>query len=916
MKINILTKLNITLKCFLRFFFFALNCTISSQTLYPEITNYSFGSSQNWSLDVCDDQSIAVANNSGLSIFNGQSWLMHQLPKNMIIRSVFCHNDVIYTGSYEEFGYWEKNESGLLKYHSLKRKFDEKSPKQSEEFWEIIRYGESIFFRSFGAIYKYDGKIITTVTDSFNVSSLTIYKDKLLFGSFSDGLFEIVGNEVKPFSDLKPLAGLKSVNLLSIYQDFLFAYDTNSGAYLFKDNELLKLPASLNIIFKNYTLNKVEFIDSKTIAFGTVKNGIVIYKIKSKNFKIINRQSGIRNNTVLDIEYKNGFLWLALDNGISRIDINSEYNYYNDNSGVLGTVYDVAFFKGKYYLASNTGVYTFTNNQLKLIENSEGHCWEILKYQNKLLFGHNRGAFILNEEKLIPISGSFSGVYDYISIPESKNLLVSTYSGIGVLINNKSKFLISKLSGIDVPVDKLIFENDSTLWATDNYKGLFKINFDATKLEVKNVIRLNNKKIVDADNVEFHTINNKLYFKIDDNWFTYSDSSQSFKPFLGLKNQKFLSNEGESFWMLDKVNSSIINYDEKFKIVKKLNNKNLTSKFVNDYEKILFKNDSIRIFNLKDGFATLNFNKVKPKNQIKPVIDKIYVNNKLLNSHSPKNEIKLNHAQAKSISFDVYSPGNYDKELEYDLQGELSQRENILDGNFKLQNLPTGDYILSIYEKGNALSITKLQLKILPPWTLSIWMKILYLLLLLTTIYLIGKFQEKKAERTHLKAQERLVEEANKKIELVEKDNLINEVNSRKKELTNRTATIVKKNEAIILLRNELRRLEKTSPNITRTKNILRRSGEQLDSKNDWYLFESKFNELNEDFFNKLSKEFPKLTTKDRKLCAYIKIGLTSKEIAPLLDITLRSVELQRYRLRKKLNLGANITFNEFLRHF
>jgi DNA-binding NarL/FixJ family response regulator len=151
---------------------------------------------------------------------------------------------------------------------------------------------------------------------------------------------------------------------------------------------------------------------------------------------------------------------------------------------------------------------------------------------------------------------------------------------------------------------------------------------------------------------------------------------------------------------------------------------------------------------------------------------------------------------------------------------------------------------------------------------------------------------------------------------LVEKNNLINEINTRKQELTNRTATIVKKNEAIISLRNELRKLQEISPNVTRTRNILDRSGEQLDSKNDWKLFETKFNELNEDFFERLSKEFPKLTTKDRKLCAYIKIGLTSKEIAPLLGITKRSVELQRYRLRKKLKLDAGINFNEFLRLF
>ncbi|WP_194766038.1 LuxR C-terminal-related transcriptional regulator [Tamlana sp. I1] len=889
--------------------------TIKSQTLYPEITNYSFGSSQNWSVDVNFEASIAVANNAGLSTYNGQTWEMHQLPKNMIIRSVLCDGDIIYTGSYEEFGYWKKDALGELKYNSLKSKFEVNNPQDSEEYWQIIKYNDLIIFRSFGAIYAYDGTKIKNITTDFNVSNISVYKNKLIFGSLDRGVLEVTNSGVKPYFQYEALRSLSSVSHLTSFKDLLFVFDQNSGGYLVKADSVSKLPEAINLVLKNFTLNKVTFIDETQVAFGTVKNGVVIYNFIKDEYRVINKRSGLRNNTVLDMALSDNNLWLALDDGVSRIAIKSEYAYFNDITGTLGAVYDVAFFNNAYYLASNTGVYTFIDNELALVANSEGHCWSLFQYQNKLLCAHNRGAFVLESNRLVPIEGSFSGVYNYYSIPRSKDLLISTYSGIAVLKENKKQFAISALAGLEGPIDKVVFQNDSTLWATGNYEGLFKVDFDSGNLKINDVQSLSDHAVISENKVKLEPINNQLYFVINGNWFTYSNNTQSFGVFVDFKNKSLLGEKNGSLWMYDNQTLGLVNYDREFKIKDVLFNKNLTSKFVTGYEKIIYKNDSTLIFNLKDGFSTLNLKKDIQYKTSQPKVAKIYVNRELFQI-SKNNSIELNHEQAQLVTFDVYTPGHYENALQYQLKGRVNQEEAIVNGVFTIQNLPAGDYNLTIFEKKQPSRKTHFEIKILPPWYLSTLMVVFYLMLVLLGMYLAGRYQKHKAEKAHLKTQKRLKAEAEKKLQLVEKNNLINEIKTRKKELTNRTASIVKKNETIILLRNELKRLEKVSPNVTRTKNILHRSGEQLDSKNDWHIFESKFNELNEDFFKNLSKAFPKLTTKDRKLCAYIKVGLTSKEIAPLLGITVRSVELQRYRLRKKLNLDAEITFIEFLRGF
>ncbi|HWK99165.1 MAG TPA: LuxR C-terminal-related transcriptional regulator, partial [Parapedobacter sp.] len=65
--------------------------------------------------------------------------------------------------------------------------------------------------------------------------------------------------------------------------------------------------------------------------------------------------------------------------------------------------------------------------------------------------------------------------------------------------------------------------------------------------------------------------------------------------------------------------------------------------------------------------------------------------------------------------------------------------------------------------------------------------------------------------------------------------------------------------------------------------------------------------------FKKLKADHPELVPNDMKLCAYLRMNMSSKEIASLLNITTRGVEIRRYRLRKKLNLAPGKNLTEFL---
>jgi FixJ family two-component response regulator len=128
--------------------------------------------------------------------------------------------------------------------------------------------------------------------------------------------------------------------------------------------------------------------------------------------------------------------------------------------------------------------------------------------------------------------------------------------------------------------------------------------------------------------------------------------------------------------------------------------------------------------------------------------------------------------------------------------------------------------------------------------------------------------------------------------------------------------TLIKKNELLLDIKQEVDNLKKESGrNVGNQayRQIMNLIDSNISSEQDWQVFESNFNKVHEEFLKKLIELYPNLTPSDLKLAAYLRMNLSSKEIAQLFNITNRSVELKRYRLRKKMELDTEINLGEFM---
>jgi tetratricopeptide (TPR) repeat protein/DNA-binding CsgD family transcriptional regulator len=138
-------------------------------------------------------------------------------------------------------------------------------------------------------------------------------------------------------------------------------------------------------------------------------------------------------------------------------------------------------------------------------------------------------------------------------------------------------------------------------------------------------------------------------------------------------------------------------------------------------------------------------------------------------------------------------------------------------------------------------------------------------------------------------------------------ERLSEELDFRSRELNAQTLHLVKKNE---LLQNVAEQLQNASkvpdPNPSQLRSLQRLVESNLNNTEQWEDFKRHFEAVHPDFFRRLLTQYPTLTAHDLRYCAYLRLNLSSKEIAALLNVSLRGVETHRHRLRKKISVGGD----------
>jgi len=909
----------------------------------PPIQVYTptdYGSeNQNWAISQTKNKYIYVANNNGLLEFNGAKWTLYTSLNQTTIRSVRVIDDLIYTGSYREFGFWEQNIYGTLKYTSLSQKIGI-SFLDDEEIWNIIPIDDFILFQSLSRIYIYN-----SITQEYSIieSDTTIYKmfkvnENIYFQQVKKGIYEIENGKPKLVSDDTILKENLLTNIF-YHNDTLLFETEDLGFYILIDNNLEKwnIPA-------NETLSKIRIYNSKQLKdksflLGSVSNGIIHLTPDGYINYQIDQTNGLSNNTVLSVfEDIENNIWLGLENGINCINIKSPFSIYKDQKGNIGSVNTSINFNGYLYIGTNQGLFykEENTNNFKFIEGTQGAVWCLTNIDNTLFCGHNSGTFVVNGTQAKLISDVL-GTWQIKKINHVNNLLLQgNYNGLNILenINGNWKFK-NKIEGFNISSRYFEILNDNEILISHEYKGVYKVILDDSLAKVNSVFQYSSvskglkSSLIKYQNNILYSYNEGVfkYNEIEDKFIKDTVFSKLFDKENYTSGKLVVDTESNKLWSFSKYNLTYIS-PRKLSYIPKINKISFPNNLRNDvsgYENITFIKDNVYLYGTSQGYILINLDKMI-NTTFKVNINSISISSYKHDYKSDlinKNEIGTLKNKENNIEFEFSIP-EYKKyvvaEYQFKLKGIYNEWSKWSTNSIALfENLPYGNYTFYVRGRlGNQFSTNteSYSFKIERPWYFSNKAIIVYILLLFLLSFLIHtiykRYYKKQREKLLKKTQQELaLKELENKQQLMRfnNDKLRQDIESKNRELGISTMSLIKKNEFLNSLKKELNKAQDRN----KLNHVIKIIDRNLNNTDDWNTFQEAFNNADKDFLKKIKSQHPSLTSNDLRLCAYLRLNLSSKEIAPLLNISTRSVEVKRYRLRKKLNLKHDSNLMDYI---
>lgn len=931
----------------------------------PFTTNYSNkiynAGTQNWDIQQHPNGFLFFANNNGLLQFDGTNWQTYLLPNKTIARSIHISTTgKIYVGGQGEFGYFEPNEVGRLIYYSLL----DLIPKGEENFsdvWEIIEYQGRIYFNASDKLYEIANKKVN-VYQNGKIKFVGKGHQRLFIGS-ELGLFEIVDEKKESIVGGELLKGTIIVDVVEQAENRLTFFTKSHGLFEWTTDGIQPKTFEGESFIKEHEIYCATAINQNLIAIGVISEGVIVMDNNGRFTHHLNRNNGLQNNNVLSIfKDREKNLWLGLDNGIDYVAMHAPFTKLIPDKEQEGTAYAAAIFNNQIYLGTSTGVYQqrwqnyynpLQQNNFQLVKESMGQVWSINEVGEKLLIGHHEGGFALKQNQL-EFQSSSSGNWTFLHLTNHPNyLIVGTYEGLELYEEIADCWtFVRKYEDFKESCRLMEQDQVGNIWVAHPYRGIYKIELSADLSDLT-VGLYGQKNGLPSDNLNHVSkVNGKVVFTGKTGVFKYDAQQDRFihdEIFEGLIGenesiQRLFEDAKGNIWFATTTETGVLKVEDKgfSKSITKVVYPELEKKLVRGFE-FIYPYDEANVFiGAEKGFIHFDPSKSKPSEDSLFTVNIVKVealngrDSTLLfgqyqGAHSEvaksfSNEINAFRFSYSAPNFPLVDNLNYATKLEgfdKDWSSWTTKTEK------EYTNLSAGDYRFSVRVKTDQQHVSQIAsytFSIKPPWYASLQAILLYVflgLLLLGSLIFIPrrKYQKEQAmliedQAKKDKEHQAAVAESEKQIMTLKNENLETEINRKNRELALTTMHLVRRKELITKLQEPLRQvLRKTTDKtaITEIKRINKLLSEDATLDDAWDQFAHHFDQVHIDFLKRIRETYPQLTANDQKLCAYLRMNLTTKEIAPMMNISIRGVEVGRYRLRKKLNLDSGVNLNEFM---
>jgi hypothetical protein len=575
-----------------------------------------------------------------------------------------------------------------------------------------------------------------------------------------------------------------------------------------------------------------------------------------------------------------------------------------------------------------------------MVPETQGQVWSLSVWNGQLLCGHNAGTFRIEGNRAIPIS-AVTGGYCLRLLPahEGNVLLQSTYTQL--VIYKRDARGVWQFSHVIPdfiePVRYLEIDHLGNIWAGHMEKGAFRIRLNSALTKIDECRYYPTVGHYNAGRIGVFKVNGRIVFTTGHELFTYDDMHDSIVSHHRLNGtlgklaaaHKIMAAGHRDYWFACADELACISFDNAGHSLplRQIPHSVLKNRvMIND--ECVYTSQQETFIGLGNGFATLGGQReAQPAASAAILLRSIEACTKkqqalLLEPGTQPAQLPAPYRDIK-FTFAYPSFAATGVKLWYRLDG-LEKEWLPAAGNYEKEysRLPAGKYVFrlkAVDRQGAEVAHAAYRFVINPPWYAG---KVAFAcygalgVLLLVFSYRVGAAQLRRKhrhimQREEKRRQEELEQQAQKIIRL-KNEKLEAEILFKAKELAVSAMAVTQKNNVLLTLKQELQK-EDSAKNI---KNIIKLINKNLSSEKDWEMFEANFDLIHDRFFRNLKERSAQLTSHDLKLCAYLRLNLTTKEIAQLTGNSVRGVEVARFRLRKKLQLPPAQNLNAFMLEF
>lgn len=850
-----------------------------------------------WDIATAPNGIVYMAADKGLLEYDGKNWKHFKGSKGLTCSVWVANDSLLYTGSDLDFGVWTRDAHHGFAYRSL-YPFQEVVQDINEEFWDIHPIEAGVVFVSSQNLYIHKQQQLIRIAAPYRIAKSWLVDGTLYLADEQQGLFRFDGFALKRIAEYPAGTPLQAKGL---YTDEagLVVVTRDAGLYRLADGRCTPIANALSDALKAAKAFSFERLAPDRMAFGTLLAGVFIADLQGNIIHRINKYKGLPSNTILSLHQSpGGQLWLGMDYGASTLDMRSSMAVFYDYRGDFGTASSAALHQQTLYVGTNQGLYHtawagLDNSRpffsFPLVQGTEGQVWTLANVGETLLMGHDKGLFAVRGATAERLSDR-DGVW---TIRRYKDyLLTGNYNGISIFEAQAGKWVFRrKMESIAGSCNQLLIEADNILWVNIPTFGIIRaVLNDALVPEDKQIF-----KAEQFEGEDLRLLLDGAVVKVVSDRFQYTFDSAA----AAFAKKSALSPSPTSADAHEAAYHPPVRLDTAFWLYPIHNG-------------FALQHPS-RKTNAPDAKYNLVFRQVSAFNTTETM------------AISGGTDIPY---RMNNLRIEFIVPNQSGAQYQYQ-HGKTGQWSDWQPDNFvELIGLGNGKHTLSVRAKvGDTLTdAMAIDVRILAPWYRSGLAYLGYLALAALLALAAAQWRKKSLDKQHQvlirKEQNALQQQAEthqQQLQHLEQARLREEYEQMKQQLRNKTIELANKakenEEKNRLLQTLKEKCDAAQANPASSKMQWKEMNRLLDAHllADDKTFEIQMDELHQEFLKKLKAQFPSLSRNDLRLCVYLKIGISSKEIADILNIQPSSFYISRSRIRKKLELGADEKLYDFL---